>query len=467
MPERRRSLWLRLLAAFVLVATLAVGSFTGLLLWSSGGELSDLVRRQQQQTLRDSAGVLADAYREAGTWAAADLRPAQAIAVAAGALLHVRDGGGAVVEQPGVPPGLWAAATQEHLQDGVLRRAAVVVAGERVGTVTLRFPRSGLPPAERRLRSALFRTATLGVAIAALVAIVVGALVAGRLLRPLRRLAAAVERVGRGDRAARVALTAPGELGALGEAVDRMAGSLEREEELRRELVADVSHELRTPVTILTAELEQLVDGAVEPSPERLGSLHEEALRLGRSVEDVEALALSGAASVHVERRPTRLDRIVSEVTDALRPQFETARVRLDVRVEPVTVDGDADRLAQVVRNLLTNALKFTRPAGVVTVSVAPRGQEAVITVQDTGRGIPADELPHVFERFWRGRAVGGVSGSGVGLAVADELVRAHDGSLTATSDGEHGSTFTVALPLAREASPVHAPFTRSPQPSG
>ena len=467
MPEPPQSLRLRLLVAFLLVAALAVGSFAGLTLWASGGELHDLVRRQQDSTLRDTAAALADAYREAGTFAAADLRPAQAVAVAAGALLQVRDAQGSTVERAGAPPGLWEATAQEHFRGGTVLRSEIVVAGERVGTVALRFPRNGLPPPERRLRSSLLRTAGFAAAIAAVVALAVGTLVSGRLLRPLRRLAAAVQRIRDGDRSARAAVTAPGELGALGEAVDSMAADLEREDELRRQLVADVSHELRTPVTILVAELERLVDGAVEARPERLASLHEESLRLARSVEDVEALAQSGAATVAVELDPVRLDMVVAEVADALRPQFESARLRLHVRLRPLVVDGDADRLAQVVRNLLANALKFTPPGGRVGVSLELSGGEAVLVVEDTGAGIQAHELPHVFDRFWRGRAGDGVAGRGIGLAVVRQLVHAHGGRVGATSDGEHGSTFTVLLPAAHEAPAVHGAFTPSPHVRG
>ena len=466
MAELRHSLRLRLLAAFVIVAALAVASFAGLTLWASSGELHDLVRRQQEATVQDASSALADAYREAGTFAAADLRPAQTVAVAAGALLQVRDAQGRVVEQPGVPPGLWQATVSERFRGGAVRRSAIVVAGERVGTVALRFPRDGLPPPERRLRSALLRTAAFGALIAAAVAVAAGMLVGGRLLRPLRRLAAAVERIRHGERSARAAIAAPGELGQLGEAIDSMAADLEREDELRRQLVADVSHELRTPITILTAELERLVDGAVEPRPERLVSLHEEALRLARSVEDVETLADAGAASLTVDRRPVRLDEVVAAVADSLRPQVDGG-LRLELSLRPVVVDGDADRLAQVVRNLLANAVKFTPRGGRIGVSLALDGRDAVLVVEDSGLGIAPDELPHVFERFWRGRAAGGVAGRGVGLAVVDQLVRAHGGRVTATSDGERGSTFSVSLPDAHEASVVHDAFTPSPHAGG
>ncbi|HEY6015139.1 MAG TPA: ATP-binding protein, partial [Gaiellaceae bacterium] len=253
--------------------------------------------------------------------------------------------------------------------------------------------------------------------------------------------------LGRGDRSARANLRAPAELGRLAAAVDTMAATLEREDELRRALTADVAHELRTPVTILTAQCEAILDGVAQPSTEQVGSLYEEVLRLGRVIEDLETLASAEAAGLRLERAPVDLAGLVEETTGLLAPQFEAAEVGLAARLEPATVSGDRLRLAQVVRNLLTNALKFTPAGGRVEIAVARHDGVVELAVSDTGVGIPADELPHVFERFWRGSNGRITAGSGVGLAVVDQLVRAHGGSVTAASEAGHGAVFTVELP--------------------
>jgi two-component system sensor histidine kinase BaeS len=436
----------RLVVAFVGVAVLAIVTFAALLIVASRSEVDDLVQRQQEATRRDVAAALADAYREAGTWEAADLRPAAAVAVAGGAVLDVRDAHGAEVVSP--PAGLWPGPSSPRAM-GPARSLPVVVAGERVGTGLIRFPAGAQRAPERELRDALAHTTVVGVAIATGVAILAAALVSHAITRPLRRLTAAARELESGDRSARVKIDAAGELGELGRAFDRMAASLEREDELRRSLVADIAHELRTPVTVLQAETEAMLDG-IHPADDRgLGHLHDEAVRLGQVVGDLEALAAAQAASLRLELRSLDLAEVVRDAVKTLAPGFAESGVRLETSLESVRVVGDEARLFQTTRNLLSNALKFTPPGGLVSVGVAARRGDALIVVRDTGTGIPADEIPHVFERFWRGRGARTTTGSGIGLAVVAELVRAHGGRVEVGSSPGQGSVFTVILPGA------------------
>jgi two-component system sensor histidine kinase BaeS len=225
-------------------------------------------------------------------------------------------------------------------------------------------------------------------------------------------------------------------------------------------LTADVAHELRTPVTILAGHCEAMLDGVAEPSREHVASLYEEVLRLNRVIEDLEALASAEAAGLRLERSRIGLADVVRGALDLLAPQFEAAEIALDARLDPeVAVDGDATRLGQVVRNLLANALKFTPAGGRVAVEVSAGPEGAVLAVRDTGPGIPEDELPRVFDRFWRGRRAGGTPGSGIGLAVVDELVRAHGGSVEVGNAEGGGTVFGVTLPLAAapDAQPLPA----------
>jgi two-component system sensor histidine kinase BaeS len=328
------------------------------------------------------------------------------------------------------------------------RRVAVEVDDATVGTAVLRFPATGLPAPEREVRDALARTVLAGAGIAALVALAAAVVVSHRVTRPVVALTDTARRLEAGDRDARAHMAAaPGELGELANAFDQMADALRHEDVLRRTLVADVAHELRTPATILRASCEELVDGLADPTPARLASLHDEVLRLGRVIEDLEALASAQAAGLHLQRAPVDLAGVATDAAALLQPSFDDAGLTLSTATTPVTVDGDRDRLHQITVNLLTNALKFTPRGGTVTLAVEPVEALAKLAVSDTGPGIPADELPHVFERFWRGAGAGRSAGSGIGLAIVAELTRAHGGRVTVDSTPGHGATFTVLLP--------------------
>jgi two-component system sensor histidine kinase BaeS len=313
----------------------------------------------------------------------------------------------------------------------------------------LRFPLR-TPAAEGRVRRAVGRTVIWGGALAALLAAAIGVVVARRITRPLRRLTGAARSLAAGDRSARGgAASEPGELGELGRAFDSMAETIEREDRLRRAFAADVAHELRTPLAIVQGELEALVDGVERPTPERLGSLHEETLRLARIVEDVETLAAAEGARFRLERQRIDLAEVASDAVAHLHAQADGAGLDLAAELESVSVEADRARLEQVARNLLGNALKFTPAGGSVIVSVTAASGDACLIVEDTGPGITDDELPHLFERFWRGRSGRNTAGSGVGLAVAAELVRAHGGHIDAARRLGGGARFTVTLPRA------------------
>ena len=284
----------------------------------------------------------------------------------------------------------------------------------------------------------------------AILAVIAGVVFARRITRPVVDLTWAARAMASGERGVRVAdVEAPGELGELSRTFNHMADTLELEDQLRRVLVADVAHELRTPLAILQATTEAMADGVTEPSPATLSSLHDETLRVGRIVEDLEVLASAEAAGLALELKPVDLALVAAEAADALTPQLEAARLSLTRDLQPAVVWGDKYRLHQVVTNLLTNAIKFTPAGGSVGVHVSSRDGVATIVVEDSGRGIPQEDLGHVFDRFWRGPDVRHTTGSGVGLAVVQELVHAHNGQVTVASEEGHGAQFVVTIPGA------------------
>ena len=444
----------RLAVAFALVALLAVGVLGAVTWIETRSQVSGLVKSRNDATARDVAAALGDAYAAAGSWQRADVLSARMLAATSGATLEVRDTSGATVAGTGgFGPGfggMMGMAGFRGAQTGQLgpaREVPVLAGGQRVGTAVLRFP-VATPAAEQQVRNALGRTVLWGGALAAALAAVIGLFVARRIALPLRGLTRAARSVAAGDRAARAGGAGePAELGELARAFDRMAETIEREDALRRGFASDVAHELRTPLAIAQGELEELVDGIHEPTPERLRSLHEEMLRLARIVEDVETLAAAESAQFRLERETVDLADVARNVVASMGARAEASGLELTTRLQSATVDADRARLEQVARNLLSNAMKFTPSGGSVAISVDSQDGTARLVVEDTGPGIAQDELPHVFERFWRGRSGAGSAGSGVGLAVVSELVRAHGGQVNATARPGGGTRLTVTLP--------------------
>ena len=434
------TLGLRLALAFLGVALAAVALLAVLAAVFSAADVSALSTRQRTDLATAMSVAAGAAWNSGHSWSGADLGPVFDLAARSGVELQVSDATGAV---EGDTRG-FATATQPRAS------AAIVVDGQRVGTVTISLNGSGLGAADNVLRSALLRAIAGTAGLAALLALVTGLALARRITRPVARLVAVTRATAAGDRSARVGdIRAPGELRELAAAFDQMADTLDYEDKIRRDLVASVAHELRTPVAVLQAGHEALLDGVAEPTPEELGELRDEVLRLARMVDDLQTLAAADAAALHLTRERRDLAGLAGTGADSLARRFEAAGVTLRRELAPVPVLADERWLHQVVTNLLGNALKFTPAGGTVTISTRPDGPDAILEVADTGAGIPADELPRVFDRFWRGRGAAHTSGSGIGLAIAAELARAHGGTLTAASEPGAGARFTLTLRAA------------------
>ena len=437
--NRGNALGLRLALAFLGVALAAVALLAGLIAVFAAADVSALAVRQRTELTKAIAVAAAAAWNRGDSWASADLHPVLDLATQTGADVEIRDVTGHVVDRS---PGFAGQTSAPQYS------SSITVGGKQRGEAVVRYTGAGLGAADHSLEIALLRAISGAAGVAALLALVTGLAVARRITRPVGRIIAAARAMGRGERSARVGeLAAASELRELAEAFDQMADALARQEQLRRDLVADVAHELRTPVAVLQAGHEALLDGVAEPTPDQLTSLRDEVLRLARMVGDLQTLAAADAAALHLSRRQCDLADLAADAVASLSGQFEAAGITLERRLARVEVMADPRWLHQVITNLLTNGLKFTATGGRVTVQAGPDGADAVLTVTDTGTGIPADELPHIFDRFWRGRQAAQTSGSGIGLAVAAELAQAHGGELTASSEPGRGTQMTLTLP--------------------
>ena len=438
---RGSTLGLRLALAFLSVALAAVALLAGLTAALAAADVSALTSQQRADLTSAITAAAAAAWDRGDSWGSADVSPVLDLATRTGEEVQIRDQAGRVVT---ASPGFAAQAAAPE------QRAAVLASGGRVGQVVVRFTNSGLASADHVLQTDLLQAIFGAAGLAAVLALLTGLAMARRITRPVERIIAVTRAMGRGERAARVGdVSAPGELRELATAFDQLADTRDRQDQVRRDLVADVAHELRTPVAVLQAGHEALLDGITEPTPDQLASLRDEVLRLARMVGDLQTLAAADAAALHLTRRPCDLAGLAAAAADSLAGRFEAAGITLERRLTPAGIDADPRWLHQVITNLLTNALKFTAAGGHVTIEAGPSGDDAVLTVTDTGTGIPADELPRIFDRFWRGRQAAQFSGSGIGLAVAAELAQAHDGRLTARSEPGRGTEMTLTLPRA------------------
>lgn len=290
----------------------------------------------------------------------------------------------------------------------------------------------------------------IGVLAGIATAVAVGAYGSARIMRPLRAVSRATHRMAEGDYDHRIAPPREQELAAVAEDVNALATRLAETEARRVRLLAEVAHEMRTPLTILDGYVEGMVDGVFAPTPEVLTECSGELRRLRRLSEDLRAL--SQAEEGRFDLRPAEVDlaEIAARATERLRPQFQDAGVELRVDAPmALPVRGDPDRLAQVVTNLLGNALAATGAGGHVRVTAGATGERGVVTVRDDGVGLAAEDVDRIFERFYRVPTDERRHGTGIGLTIARGIARAHGGDLRAASPGRgHGASFTLSVPL-------------------
>jgi two-component system sensor histidine kinase BaeS len=343
--------------------------------------------------------------------------------------------------------------------------------GERTGEVNLRPLRLegktvgylGLVPRRSAFDAhqlQFVRQQKLALALIAGVTLLISALIAlplaKRLVRPIRALAAATRRLSAGEYAIRVPVAASDELGQLARDFNSLALTLEKNEQARRQWVADISHELRTPLAVLRGEVEALQDGVRRTTPETLHSLHAEVMRLSRMVDDLHQLALSDVGALTYRKCNVNLGEELRETADSFRSRFAGKGVALvaDLPSAPaIAVFADPERLHQLFNNLLDNSLKYTEAGGRLDIRLEAGQGVATIHFMDSAPGVPEAEIGRLFDRLYRvessrSRATGG---AGLGLAICRNIVEAHEGTITAKPSPLGGLWITVVLPVTEE----------------
>lgn len=464
-----KSLLVRLMAAFAFVILISVAIIYAIANLATSNELQGYMFRGQMAAADEIANDLAAYYAARGNWQGVDRYFAQQFESGMGAMM----GGGwrtgmgpgmmlgaevLVADQSGtVIAALDSARVGQKLSGAALAGGTPIqVKGQRVGALVGGSPMPSVLDAQQQdfLQRVNFSILLAGI-IAGLVALLLGGGLFYQITAPLDALAAASRKIAAGDLTARVRKPRGDEIGQVGQAFNAMADSLAQSEDARRNMIADIAHELRNPLGIIQGQLEGMLDGVFPASPEQIASIHEETLLLNRLVADLRDLALADAGQLRIMRQPTDLTALVEKTIAAFGTQAAEKNIALkgDAPASLPRVNIDAQRIEQVLRNLIGNALRYTPEGGVVSIQCSVYSKQAssvMVRVSDTGPGIPADELPHVFERFWRGdksRARHG-GGAGLGLAIAKQLVVAHGGKMGVESEPGRGATFWFTLPV-------------------
>lgn len=326
-------------------------------------------------------------------------------------------------------------------------RWPIVARGERVGWLLLG------PPGQRFRQSGptsfLISFASAGGALA--VILIVGAALFTRwVTRPLRRITSGAGQLARGQLDVSVQGASVRELDDLANAFNSMAADLAAADAQRRQLTADVAHELRTPLSIIKGRLEGIQDGVYTADQTQIAGLLDETSLLERLIEDLRLLALADAGQLPLYPEPTDIAPLLQTIAASFAAQAAAHQIGLTVDVPAALpeIQADSQRLTQVISNLMTNALRHTPPGGQVTIAAEVGDGHLTIAVRDTGSGIPAADLPHIFDRFWRADKARSRGGSGLGLAIAREIVQRHGGTIAARSTPQLGTTMHVMLPL-------------------
>ncbi len=317
--------------------------------------------------------------------------------------------------------------------------------GKRIGTIEMKFL--------SRDRGQLFvqrsnRFLIISFLVMGGIAILASLFVSRRLTLPLKKLVEQTMAIRRGELTSRTEIASGDELGKLSHAFNEMADDLELQESLRRKLIANVAHELRTPLAAMRGELEGMIDGVLELDDDQLRSLYEETGRLRAMLDGIDDLTQAQASSLTLEKQHVELAGFLGNIGERFRTRAVGEGVRIRVQVEEDTVAwADPDRLSQIVINLLDNAIRATPEKGTVTLRSGRVENDTFIEVSDNGGGISDEEMPHIFERFFRGSG----GGLGLGLTIVRELVDAHGGVITVNSEVGKGTKVRVTIPSGQK----------------
>ena len=335
------------------------------------------------------------------------------------------------------------------------RGVPIRVEGDVVGWLIFSIYPDRPPPEspEASFLTDMTRAITYSALGATAIALLLGFLLARTLTRPIRELTAAIRALAKGDLGQQVSVRTRDEIGQMAASFNQMSADLAHASQLRRQMTADIAHELRTPLSLILGYTESLSDGKLPATQETFDIMYDEAQHLSRLIEDLRTLSLADAGELPLNRRPVDPRALLERAALAYMPQAQRQGVAIELEAPSDLPEAEADpgRIEQVLDNLMSNALRFTPAGGRLVLSAEANGDKVSLRVEDSGAGIPSEELPYIFERFYRAdKARQRHEGeTGLGLAIARSIVEAHGGSVSVESTLGKGTIFTIALPTA------------------
>jgi len=448
-------LWFRLLVAFALIILVTTGT---VYFFVSRSMTLEMEYYQKLSTQYNSQQIQSIQYRlfihyfmQEQSWD--KVQPVvEDIAGVAGIHIILTDAEGMVIaDSQGKSLG-------EHYEPGTADTPREIRWGDEILGVLYVKPTPAAEPyfaAPQRLSETIGRSLLWGVTLAIGIALVLTFFLSGRISSPIAALARAARQLGKGDLSQRTQFRGKGEVKELAQAFNSMADDLEHAEQLRRNLIADVAHELRTPLSNIQGYLEAIRDRIMKPNRSTIFSLNEEAALLSRLVDELQELSLAEAGELKLVYQTEDIAKLIEQTVVSWQPRVAAKEISLslDLPDNLPQVSIDWQRISQVLHNLLENAVTHTPKRGAINVAATTQDDKIEVRVSDTGEGIPAEDLPNIFERFYRvdksrARATGG---SGLGLTIAKRLVEAHGGKITVESELEKGSSFSFTLPIAEQ----------------
>lgn len=464
----KTNLRVKLSAAFVattLLLFLLVGALANFMLED---QFKQYVINNQNKMIQDTVSQIAARYNDWGsTWNVSGIESIGMNALANGLIVRLNGADGSVVWDARIHNGGMCADLIAHMAGNMKsysgnfkggyteKQYPLVAGGKNVGTATVGYYGPYyFTDSDLNFIATLNRLLIWAAAGSALIALAIGLLMARWLATPIVNVVRTAKRIAMGDYKDRVSQkSSTTEIVDLTRTINSLAETLGEQDALRKRLTADVAHELRTPLATLQSHLEAMIDGVWEPDTARLESCHEETARLSRLVGDLENLSRYEKENLQLDLKPINLSALLGRIVANFENQFKQKNIRLEYNSAELYAEADEDKLIQVFINLVSNALKYTNEGGAVGISMIEYDCMAEVRVSDSGIGIPAEDLKHIFERFYRtdksrSRMTGG---SGIGLTIAKAIIDAHHGSISVESTLNAGSVFVVRIPKSQD----------------